>query len=90
LATQSPWKELYPVEFDVDALAGMKYIYSEAILPENEHSERFLDAIRRLEKNLTGEDGERNRISQKVWKFILPSEKHVDQNVCVPPSTVSL
>ena len=90
LATQSPWKDLYPAEFDVDALAGMKYIYSEAILPENEHSERFLDAIRRLEKNLTEEDGERNRISQKVWKFILPSEKHVDRNVCVPPSTVSV
>jgi len=51
-------------------LAGMKYIYSEALLPEHDEEETFLEAIRTVEKTLLPEWVERNRISDKVKKFV--------------------
>lgn len=70
LASHKKWKPLYPDEFEVDALAGMKYIYSEALLPEHDEEETFLEAIRTVEKTLLPELVERNRISDKVKKFV--------------------
>jgi 5'-3' exonuclease len=70
LASHKKWKPLYPDEFEVDALAGMKYIYSEALLPEHDEEETFLEAIRTVEKTLLPEWVERNRISDKVKKFV--------------------
>lgn len=47
------WRAFYPHSFQVDALAGIKYIYSEAILPE--FSEAFMDTLRNHEELLTRE-----------------------------------
>jgi 5'-3' exoribonuclease 2 len=68
--TSSRWSFLYPREFEVDALAGNKYIYSEAILPENTEEESFLRHVRLLETQLSPKDQARNIISTKVRKFV--------------------
>lgn len=55
--------EFYPEEFRVDAVAGIKYIYSEAILPEMDVDE-LLPKIKRVEENLPTS---RNRLRTKIW-----------------------
>jgi len=70
IPTSSKWSFLYPREFEVDALAGNKYIYSEAILPENTEEESFLRHVRLLETQLSPKDQARNIVSTKVRKFV--------------------
>jgi len=71
LASSPRWKHLYPVDFEVDALAGIKYIYSEAILPDNEREKEFLADIREKETLLPPDLQARNRVSPMVKKFVL-------------------
>jgi len=70
LASHKTWKSLYPETFEVDALAGIKYIYSEALLPENGNEQQFIEAIRAVEATLPPEIAARNKISNKVLKFV--------------------
>lgn len=73
LASSVEWRHLYPAEFEVDALAGIKYIYSEALLPENDREKEFVEAVREREKSLPLDVQGRNRISSTVKKFVFPS-----------------
>ena len=57
--------QYYPLEFKLDAAAGIKKITSEAILPEIE-DEHILPIIKKIEKTLSKEDKERNVIRKKV------------------------
>ena len=70
LASSPRWKHLYPDDFQVDALAGIKHIYSEAILPENHQEKEFVGAIRELEASLPPDLVARNKISHTVKKFV--------------------
>lgn len=65
------WRHLYPDDFMVDALAGIKYIYSEAILPEMHNCDEFFNDIRVLEDELTEKEKQRNRISRTIKKYIV-------------------
>ena len=58
----------YPLEFRVDAAAGEKYMYSEALLPEFD-DELLLKTIRPLEEKLTGPDKKRNSIKFKPTRY---------------------
>jgi 5'-3' exonuclease len=71
LASSPRWKHLYPADFEVDALAGIKYIYSEAILPENEREKEFIENIREKESLLSPDLVARNKVSSTVKKFVL-------------------
>lgn len=73
LTEKEPWKMFYPTEFQVDALAGIKYIYSEAILPEQHQESTFLDEIKALESALSGIEKKRNLVSTRVKKYIAPT-----------------
>lgn len=59
------YSHLYPESFRVDALAGLKYIYSEAILPELD-DESLMEAIRNVEKTLSSAERERNTLHTKI------------------------
>lgn len=63
------YQSFYPPTFRVDALQGMKYIYSEAILPEMRHELQFFGDVQKIEKKLKTNDRERNIISNGVYKF---------------------
>ena len=63
------YQSFYPSTFRVDAFQGMKYIYSEAILPEMRHELQFFGDVQKIEKNLKKIDKERNSISNGVYKF---------------------
>lgn len=63
------YKDYYPKEFRVDALQGMKYIYSEAILPEFDRFLEFLSDIKKVEETLNDVDKHRNIISKKIYKI---------------------
>jgi 5'-3' exonuclease len=58
----------YPIEFRVDAAAGEKYIYSEALLPEFD-DELLLKTLRPIEAKLTGTDKKRNTIKFKPTRY---------------------
>jgi len=58
--------ELYPTTFEVDKLAGIKYIYCEAILPEIDDS-IFFDYIRSKQSSFTKEEQERNQVRNVVY-----------------------
>lgn len=62
-------KKFYPNEFRIDAVQGIKYIYSEAILPEIE-TDLLLNKIVELEKNLTPTEKKRNMIINKPYEII--------------------
>ena len=53
--------QYYPTDFKIDAVAGEKYIYSEAILPEIDE-DIFIPKIREVEKTLTSKEKNRNTI----------------------------
>lgn len=63
------YKEYYPQEFKVDALQGMKYIYSEAILPEFDRFLEFLSDIKKVEEKIGDTEKMRNIISKKIYKI---------------------
>lgn len=70
LASSVEWRHLYPTEFEVDALAGIKHIYSEALLPENHKEKEFVEAIAEREKTLPADVQGRNRVTNMVKKFV--------------------
>jgi 5'-3' exonuclease len=63
------YKSFYPNDFRIDALQGMKYIYSEAILPEMHAFLQFTSDVKKIEKVLPTRERERNLISKGVYKF---------------------
>lgn len=63
------YQTYYPTSFRVDALQGMKYIYSEAILSEMRHDLQFLTDIQKIEEKLLKKDKERNKVSKGVYQF---------------------
>ena len=63
------YKEYYPSDFKVDALQGMKYIYSEAILPEFDRFLEFLSDVKRVEEKIGDIDKMRNIVSKKIYKI---------------------
>lgn len=63
------YKKYYPTEFRVDALQGLKYIYSEAVLPEWDCFLEFLKDIKIVEKNLSPKEKERNKIHFKLYRM---------------------
>ena len=63
------YKEYFPCDFKVDALQGMKYIYSEAILPEFDRFLEFLSDIKKVEEKIGDIDKLRNIVSKKIYKI---------------------
>jgi 5'-3' exonuclease len=61
-------KEFYPKEFRVDAVQGIKYIYSEAILPEIE-TDKLLAKVIEIEKNLSPTEKKRDNIKNKPYEM---------------------
>jgi 5'-3' exonuclease len=57
-------KKYYPLRFEIDALAGLKYIYSEAILPELDFNQ-VRKCLNRC--NLTNEQMNRNKNITKIY-----------------------
>ena len=53
--------QYYPIDFKIDAVAGEKYIYSEALLPEIDE-DIFIPKIKEVEKKLTSKENIRNTI----------------------------
>jgi 5'-3' exonuclease len=64
------YKQYYPDAFRIDALQGLKYIYSEAILPHWDCSLQFLYDVRKRHEFLSTEEKERNKISTKIYRYI--------------------
>ena len=64
LDDESPIKHYYPNKFKLDAVAGCKNIYSEAILPEVD-----INNVRRIVANVPLNDHEvmRNTISESYF-----------------------
>ena len=66
LMTNPEFSNYYPTSIDIDATAGYKYIYSEALLPEIDE-ERLLPAIKKLELKLGKNDTLRNTIQYEPF-----------------------
>ncbi len=64
------YKQYYPDTFRIDALQGLKYIYSEAILPKWDCYLQFLYNVRKRHQFLSAEEKERNKISTKIYRYI--------------------
>jgi 5'-3' exonuclease len=65
LMRSSEMETFYPPSFRVDALAGIKYIYSEAHLPDLD-SDALLSRIRAIETTLTDADKKRNTNKMRI------------------------
>jgi len=57
--------QFYPVSFNLDAVAGVKTQYSEAILPEID-TELLIPVIKKYEEKLNHEEQERNKINNNA------------------------
>ena len=64
------YKKYYPETFRVDAVQGLKYIYSEAILPEWDCYLHVLSDIRKIHEMLSPDEKERNKITNKIFRFV--------------------
>ena len=64
----------YPINFRVDATVGLKWMYSEAILPEID-DDFLLDIVKKEEKKLTGLEKEMNRVETKPMRKAAPKGK---------------
>lgn len=64
------YKKYYPETFRVDAVQGLKYIYSEAILPEWDCYLQVLSDIRKSHALLSPDETERNKITNKIFRFV--------------------
>ena len=60
--------QYYPIDFKVDITSGLKYMYSEAILPEIE-DDFFLKIVKEEEKKLNEKQLKRNEIRLKPRKI---------------------
>lgn len=67
-------KEYYLNDFQVDKLAGIKYIYCEAILPEM-NDEEIIHFVKSKEKFFTDLEKKQNQLHQKLFSFKLQSSK---------------
>lgn len=65
LMIEGETKQYYPKEFEIDALAGIKYIYSEAILPEID-TEILRKATQNCFNQLSDDEKKRNYESNKL------------------------
>ena len=63
------YKYYFPSSIRIDALHGLKYIYSEAILPEWDCFLNLLSDIRNQEKNLSPREKERNKIHYNLYRI---------------------
>jgi len=61
--------QFYPTSFYLDVTAGIKTIYSEAILPEID-DELLIKAVKKQESKLTEEEKERNSLQFLPKKFV--------------------
>lgn len=68
IMTTIPYVQYYPNMIQIDATAGFKYIYSEALLPEIDEEE-LLPVIKKLEKKLNKTDTLRNTIQYEPYLF---------------------
>ena len=59
------YETYYPQIFKIDAFMGLKYIYSEAILPESDCS-KMLNEIEKIEKEKIYKE---NTLSKKLYSF---------------------
>ena len=64
------YSHYYPKTFRIDALQGLKYIYSEAVLPHWDCCLQFLYDVRKRHELLSVDEAERNKISTKIYRFI--------------------
>ena len=64
------YKKYFPYEFRVDALQGLKYIYSEAILPEWDCFFHILSDLRKIHPSLSPADQQRNKNETKIYRYI--------------------
>lgn len=62
----SKYKFNYPTTFQVDAVVGLKYIYSDAILPEFQDEEQFYHDIKKIEESLSDKEAMRNSIEKLI------------------------
>lgn len=58
--------QYYPVDFELEALSGIKNIYSEAILPEFD-DKLFLSIVMKMESKLGAADKKRNLVRNKPF-----------------------
>ena len=59
--------QYYPSSFKIDAVAGMKYIYREA-LPEIDEK-KIINKVKNIEKKLNCKDKERNQIIYEPYSI---------------------
>jgi len=69
-------KEFYPAQFELDILAGEKFIYSEPLLPEID-VEKILEATAKEEQNLSQADMKRNTV--KTTLIYIPKTKQASK-----------
>lgn len=72
---ESPIREYYPNKFKLDAVAGCKNIYSEALLPEID-----IDKIRRIVANVPLDDRDimRNTIVDTYFHKSFTPQRHAN------------
>ena len=61
----------YPREFEIDAAAGMKYIYSEPILPEIDDRLLITKMNQALKNKLNASEKKRNRLLKPSQSFTM-------------------
>ena len=64
----SKYKYNYPLTYKVDAIQGMKFIYSEVILPEWQYLPSLLRDMKSMENFLTEDEKKRNVLKTKNFK----------------------
>ena len=79
LMISEPFVQYYPIMINIDAAAGYKYIYSEALLPEIDE-ELLLPEIKKLEKKLGKNDILRNTIQYQPFTFLINNKKKMKKN----------
>lgn len=64
-------EEFYPMDFELDILAGEKFIYSEPVLPELE-DKKITETTKKVEESLSEAERKRNEVRNKV--YYIPSK----------------
>ena len=68
IMTTIPFVQYYPIQINIDASAGFKYIYSDALLPLIDEKV-LIPEIKKLEKKLGKADTERNTITLEPFIY---------------------